>query len=185
MKKSRIAFRYAKALFDLSVEREYTEDVYQDMLLVHKVLRENKDLTLLLQNPVVRTDKKIAIINAIFEKHLQKITILFFDIITKAGRESYIQLIAEQYIKLYKEYKGIITVTVNTVAPIDDQIRQKLISLLEKQTKAKIELIEELDDDLIGGFVMRYEDLEYDASLKKQIQNLRKEFETNLYIKGF
>ncbi len=185
MKETRIAFRYAKALFDLSIEKENIELINKDMMLVQEVCRANKDFGLLLANPVVRTDKKLSIIHEIFKKHLQKMSTLFLDIITRAGREDYIELIADQYIKLYKQYKGIITTNLQTVVAIDDNIRVQLIKLLENQTNAKIELIEEMNDDLIGGFIFKYDNLEYDASVKKQIQRLRKDFESNLYIKGF
>lgn len=77
MKESRIAIRYAKALFDLSIEKDNVELINDDMKLVHDVCKANKDFRLLLTNPVVRTDKKIAIIHEIFEKHLQKMSILF------------------------------------------------------------------------------------------------------------
>ena len=185
MKETRIAFRYAKALFDLSIEKENIEQVIEDMMLVHDVCKANKDFILLLANPVVRTDKKLAIIHEIFNKHLQKMSMLFLDIITKAGRENFIDLIAEQYTILYKQHKGIITTTLQTVIKIDDTIKDQLISLLEKQTNADIELTEELDERLIGGFVFKYDNLEYDASIRKQIQRLKKDFARNLYIKGY
>ena len=60
-----------------------------------------------------------------------------------------------------------------------------MISLLEKQTSSKIDLVEEIDEDLTGGFIFKYDNLEYDASIRKQIQQLKKDFESNLYIKGF
>jgi F-type H+-transporting ATPase subunit delta len=184
MKESRIAIRYAKALFDLSLEKDNIERVYEDMMLVLDVCRSNKDFRLLLSNPVVRTDKKISVIRAIFDQHIEKMSLLFLEIITKAGREDFIEHISDQYISLYKDYKGIIATTLQTVVKIDDKIREQLINLLEKQTNSSIELIEELDEDLIGGFVFKYGNLEYDASIRKQIQRLRKEFESNLYVRG-
>jgi F-type H+-transporting ATPase subunit delta len=185
MKESRIAIRYAKALFDLSIEKDSIERVNEDMKLVHEVCKANKDFSLLLANPVVRKDKKDAIIHEIFEKHLQKMSLLFLDIITKSGREDFIELIAEEFTKLYKKYKGIITTTLQTVVEIDDEIRKSLIDLLEKQSDANIELVEKLDKTLIGGFVFKYDNLEYDASIRTRIQKLRRDFENNLYVKGF
>ena len=66
MKESRIAIRYAKALFDLSLEKDNVEEINDDMLLVRDVCKENRDFSLLLSNPVVRTDKKLSVIKAIF-----------------------------------------------------------------------------------------------------------------------
>lgn len=185
MQEGRIAYRYARALFEPALEMDILEAVYKDMLLVREVINENKDFCLFLANPVVRADKKKIILHEIFEKHLNKITMLFLDIITKSDREDYLKLIANKFIKLYKQYKRIITTTLQTVVKIDEDTREKLIKLLEDQTKSKIELIEELDEDLIGGFVFKYENLEYDASIRRQIQRLKRDFKSNLYIKGF
>lgn len=185
MKEIRVAVRYAKALFELVLEKDLVEEVYADMMLINDVFKSNKEFRLVMANPVVRTDKKLSILHQIFGDHLQKISILFLDIITKSGRENIIMQISEQYIEFYKKHKGIITTSLKTVIKIDDDIRTQLIELLEKQTGAKIDLIEGIDESLIGGFVFKYDNLEYDASIRKQIQQMKKEFESNLYLKGF
>ncbi len=56
---------------------------------------------------------------------------------------------------------------------------------MSEKSDATVKLTEEVDEDLIGGFVLEFDDKQFDASIQRQISNLKKEFEVNLYIKGY
>lgn len=184
MQYSLIAQRYAKSVFDLALELKTEEAVKTDMELVLSVCHSNKDFILLLTSPVVRTDKKQKILDALFKEKVCELTMRFLNIITRKKREKYIGNIAEEYIQLYKKFKNIITVRFESAQPINDAIRQKVIKLMEDQTKGTIELIEEVKKELIGGFVLNYDGNKYDASIACQLQKLKKSAaETNLYIR--
>lgn len=185
MKETKIANRYAKALFELAVETNKLEEVKADAELVYEVCNENKDFILMLRSPVIKPSKKVTILNGIFEKRTQDITTKFMSIITRNRREILIQDIAEQFIEIYKKYKNIISANLTTAAKIDSETKNKIIALLKKHTNAEIDLSEFIDEKLIGGFVLTFDDKQYDASLQRQIQNLKQDFNKNLYIKGF
>lgn len=185
MKDSRIAKRYSKALFEFGQEHKITERLNEDMLLVARICKSNRDFRLMLASPLIKADKKFTIIKRIFEEHLDKVTLTYFKIITTKRREIFIPAIAEEYIGLYKEYQGIKTAYLITAVPVDDKLRTQIITLLKEQTDAKIELHEIIDEELIGGFVLKYDDKQYDASILNQIHNLKMEFDTNIYIKEF
>jgi F-type H+-transporting ATPase subunit delta len=185
MKETRIAKRYARALFDFAVEQSSLEEVSSDMGLVFKVCGTNRDFRLLLASPVIKADKKIAVIKAVFSDHFHKITLAYMEVIARKGREMYIRDIAERFTELFKEYKGIKTVYLTTATEIGDQTRNRILQLLKEATHATIEMVEKVDKDLIGGFVLRYDDKQYDASLARQIQQLQRDFDENVYIKGF
>ena len=185
MRQTRISTRYAKALFDLAIEQKILEQTKKDMELVISVCRENKDFRLLLQSPIINSKKKTAIIKALFEKHLQKISFHFLLIITNKRRETYLESIAKEFINLYKKYNNISITYLKTVVKIDDDIRKKILNIMKQQTGGEIELIEEIKKELLGGFILDYGDKKYDASIQKQIEDLKKEFEINLYEKGF
>lgn len=185
MRQTRISTRYAKALFDLAVEMQNLDNVTDDMKLVITVCKENKEFSLLLKSPVINSKKKTAIINALFQKHLQEISLHFLLIITNKRREAYIESIAEEFVNLFKDYKNIISANLKTAVKIDKTARNEILEVLKKQTGGEIELIEEVKKELIGGFVLDYEDNKYDASILKQIKDLKKEFNINLYEKGF
>lgn len=185
MKETKIANRYAKALFDLALETKVLDQVKNDMELVVSVCQQNRDFRLMLQSPIVFTDKKEAILKEVFEKQIQQISYFFLMIITRKKREAVLEAIAEQFVIIYKEFKNITTATLGTAIKLDQEIKDKVTSLLSDQTKGKIELSEEVNKDLIGGFVLSYDDKQYDASIKKQIKELRRDFDKNLYIREF
>ena len=185
MKNTKIAKRYAKALFDLALEQNILNQVKSDMELVVSVCKQNNDFRLMLQSPIIYADKKEAILKEIFEKEVQQMSLFFLFLITRKKRESVIESIALQFVELFKEYKNITTALLSTAVDLDQNIKDKVVKLLKEQTKGEIELLDKVDKELIGGFVLNYKDKEYNASIKKQIEALKRNFEENLYIRGF
>jgi F-type H+-transporting ATPase subunit delta len=185
MKETKIAGRYAKALFDLAIEKNQLDSAYQDVLLIHKICNENRDFILMLKSPVIKESKKTAVLKSIFEKNLHDLTYKFLLIITLNKRESLIADIALRFIDYYKEHKHILPATLITAVQLDSQTKEKIMSLLGERTGSTIELTEIIDENVIGGFVLQFADKQYDASMLRKIKNLQKEFDINLYLKGF
>ncbi len=179
MKTTKISNRYAKALFELAIEKNIIEQVKKDTQLIVDIYESNKDFKLMLLNPIIKSDKKQNIIKKIFENHLHKVSLNFLIIITQKRRESFINGIAEQFTNLYKEYKGIKTIALKTAVEIDDNIRKNLILLLKKQTDSEIELIEKTDKNLIGGFILSTDDKQFDSSISNKLQKISKELNVN------
>ena len=185
MNNSKISIRYAKALFDLALEFDVLDKVNTDMLAMASVCRSNRDFTVMLNSPVIHEDKKHKIMGMVFGPTFTKLSITFLGIITRKRRESYLPDIAKQFTLLYKEHKGITLVHIQSAFEMDSDSRSKITGLLEKMTKREIELTEEVKAELLGGFVITVNDVQYDISIANRIQQLRKEFDKNLYIKGF
>lgn len=185
MKETRVANRYAKALFELALEMNLTDQIRKDSELLLEVCAQNNDLVLMLRSPIIKDNKKISIVNEIFSKKLQELFLRYLAIIINNRREEIIIEIAEQYIDIYKKHNNIVSVIIESATQIDKESRDKIISVLEKRTDTKVELTEEVKEELIGGFVLSTEDKQYDASIQREIKNLRKEFKKNLYVKGF
>lgn len=182
---TRIAQRYAKALFDLTIEQNILENAYQDILLIKGVCDTNKDFTLLLSSPIIKSDKKQAIFKEIFVKHIHPITLEFLLIITRKRREYYISQIAKKFIDFYKEYKGIEVVTITSANQLEPNILQKLLLKLKTFITKEIELVQVQNPNIIGGFIIQYDDKKYDASVINKINSLSKNFLTNEYIKEY
>jgi F-type H+-transporting ATPase subunit delta len=185
MKETVLATRYARALFDFAKEQDFLEPVRDDMDTIIKVCEANRDFFLLLRSPIIKSDRKISIIQEIFGSVLREVTLSYLRIITQKHREAHIAGIARQYIVLYNEHKGVKVAHLISAAKVDDELRTKILSYLRKQTNAKIELVEEVDEKLIGGFILRFDGKQYDASIAKKILELRKDFEKNVYVRGF
>ena len=185
MNNSKISIRYAKALFDLALELKTLDKTNEDMMAIAAVCKSNHDFEIMLRSPVIHAGKKIKIMQLVFGDSFSKLSMSFLRIITNKRRESYISQIAKHFTELYKEHQGITVVNVQSAYPMDSENRKQLTGMLEKMTHHDIELIEEVKAELLGGFVITVKDVQYDISIANRIKKLKKEFDENLYIKGF
>ncbi|MCJ8166132.1 ATP synthase F1 subunit delta [Pontibacter sp. E15-1] len=178
----RVASRYSKSLIELANEKGVLEEVHQDMILFSKVVSQNRDFQLLLTNPVVKSDKKLAVLNSIFTGKVQPMTLMFFNIVAQKKRESVLVFIAAEFEKQYNEIKGIQVVDVTSAISLSATQRESLIKRLTAETGKIIQLKESIDPSLIGGFVLRVGDKQIDSSVKNSLRKLRNDFKDNSYI---
>ncbi len=186
MNVSLVAERYAKALFELALEKSLVEEVYLDSLLITKTCEESKELRLLLKSPIIGAGKKLAILQEIFSKNINKLTLTYLLIMVRKNRESFIPAIATQLVDLYQTYRNILTVHFKSPVLPDEETRKMVLELMGKFTDSTVDLKAEVDQSLIGGFVLNWKDLQYDASIRREIDNMRIAIaKINLYKKGF
>jgi len=185
MRHSRVTIRYAKALLQLAIEQNILEQSYADMVLLDSVFKQNKDLSLLLKSPIVKTDQKLSIFKLIFDAKIGEVSMAFINIITTKKRESLLALIASSFISLYKEHNKIETASVITATPLDEILRAEVINYIKKHGNDNVELTEKVDENIIGGAIIRMGDKQLDASVSKAISELRQSFNSNLYLQDF
>lgn len=183
---SKVASRYAKSLLDLGIEQKALEALIKDMSLITEVCNENPDFITLLKSPIVRGDKKKAIITEVFYSSFSsEITKAFIEIILRKKRESILYAIAVSFISLYKKHHNIKIAKVTTAIPLSAEQKQSIIAQINKTEKATIELEEVVNKDIIGGLILRVEDKQLDESIRRKLLNLEMEFDENPYIKEF
>lgn len=173
MSVSLVASRYAKSLIELAKEKNVLEPVYQDMLLFKDTADKNRGLMLALKSPVVRHEKKLGILKSLFESRVNPVTYAIFNIITRKNRESILDEIANEFIKSYNTFNGIQYATVTSSTPLTDELRKQIAGLVTSSTGKKVELAEKVDSSLIGGFVLRIDDRQIDASLRSRLNELK------------
>jgi F-type H+-transporting ATPase subunit delta len=183
MQNTLLAKRYAKALFELSLELKKLDEVYEDMLLLQETVADSMAFRQFLVSPVIQADKKTKVMKAMFDGKIEEVTLRFMELLAKNRRESNLKIIVSEFIELFKEYKNITTVTLQTAVKISDSLKQDILDRLSKRTGGSIDLIEKVDEKLIGGYIVSVENSQYDASLVRVFNQLRKEFEENLYIR--
>ncbi|MBC8320980.1 MAG: ATP synthase F1 subunit delta [Bacteroidetes bacterium] len=177
--------RYAQALFDLAVELNILEQVNSDLRLIGTVFAENRELKVIIANPVIDTYKKINILKKLFEGKVQELTIKFLLLITRKGREQYIAPISDAFDEIYKKYKNILSVNITTAQTADIKVTEEISKKLQAVTKMNIDLSEKVDEDIIGGFIVNFQDYKYDASIINQLNKLKKSFSKNNYETQF
>jgi len=177
-----VASRYAKSLLDLSVETGELERVREDMAMIKQACKGHRELVVLLESPVVKTDKKMAIFKSIFADKISKTTLAFLNMIARKRREGYIDDIAYAFDEQYKIHKNITTAVLVSAAKMDDAAKTKLLGIIKAKSKGEVELIEKIDKSLIGGFVLTVGDRQVDLSIRRKLNNLKKDFSVNLYV---
>ena len=174
-----VASRYAKSLMDLAIETKQLEEIRKDMLLIKNLCSNNHDFELLLQSPVVKTDKKLSIFKSVFEGKISKTTSSFLNLIASKRRESYINEITVSFDEQYKLYKNITTVKVKSAITLDAKLKSQMLDIVKQTVMGEIELIEQTDTSLIGGFVLTINDKQIDQSVKRKLNDLRKTLNGN------
>ncbi|HTA28685.1 MAG TPA: ATP synthase F1 subunit delta [Bacteroidia bacterium] len=175
MAKSSIAFRYAKSLVQLATEDNKMEEVYGDMRKLLGLCKLN-DFRLLLESPLIKTDKKISTFKSVLKGEISEITDKFLVLLAKNKRESYLEKIAEEFVDQYKTIHNVSTVVITSATKLDEPTRKKMVSILTNHLKATIELVEKTDPKIIGGFVLTVGNRQADMSVLKQLKQLNKNF---------
>jgi len=183
---SRAASRYVKSLLGLAVEQNVLEQVHQDMLLFSKVADSNRQFRLMLMSPVIRHDIKRQILEQVFKGKVHQLTMAIFDILTRKNREPLLASIAREFHNAYNEYKGIRKAFIITPTTIDPKLRKEFEQIVKDMSgKKEVELIERVDKEMIGGFILNVGDRQIDASIKNKLKALKVEFSQNPYIKEY
>lgn len=183
MSVTRIASRYAKSLLDLAQEQNKLERILGDVQAFHKAT-EQRDFFLLLKSPIVNPDKKGIILKEIFGSKFDELTMAFINIVLRKGREGYLPDIASEFIRQYQAFKHISKVKLTTATAISSESLDAIKKQLQEssKTEANIEIETAVDPDLIGGFVIEFDDKLYDASVAHQLNQLKKQFSGNQYV---
>lgn len=168
----KVASRYAQALIELAEELKVVDKVLEDMKALLTASNQNKDFYLFLNSPLVRADKK----NSIFDKlfgDFQEVSTKFVHLLTKNRREMLFPLIAEEYIAKLNGIRKIVPLTLTSAVKLDSKVKEEILNKLKSQIDGSIELTEEVDASLIGGFVARMGDTRIDASVANQLYKMK------------
>ena len=175
MDQSKINVRYAKAFFTLAKEKGLTLELRKDAELISSVCESSSDFKLLLESPVIKTSQKSEAIRRIFEGKIHALSINFLLLIAENKRENYIPGIFRYLEDLYRREEGIKSAVLTSAQPLNESLVAQIKEILEKEFKSKVELSQKVDQKLIGGFVLRVEDKQYDASLSTQLKKIREQ----------
>ena len=177
----RINTHYAKALMLLSEETGSMDRVSEDMRFVSRVCSENRELNVVFNNPVIPTDRKVAIVKELFDGQVSEETMVFLLFVTRKNRSVNLRGIANAYIEMYREKKGIVLSDLVTHQPIDDVARRMVTRMVEEYTGKTVELHDRTDPKMLGCFKLEFDNKMYDARIRTKIRRMRIEFAKNEY----
>jgi F-type H+-transporting ATPase subunit delta len=174
MKSTKAGIRYAKALLEMAIEQKVIDLVSLDMARILGVADSSPDFISFLNSPIIKSDKKIAVISKIFVD-LQPLTARFVALIVMNGRSEMLPNIASGYSSLLESHRGIVSGNITSAVALDAQSRKKIMDKLAKTFTGELQLTEKIDPSLIGGFIITIGDNQIDASVSSKIKNLRQE----------
>ena len=175
MDQSKINVRYAKAFFTLAKEKGLTIELRKDAGLIASVCATSSDFILMLESPVVKTSQKIEALKRIFEGKVNALSLNFLLLITENKRENYLQGIFRNLEDLYRREEGIKSAILTSAQPLNETLVLQIQKVLETEFNAKVELSQKVDSKLIGGFVLRVDDKQYDSSLSTQLKKIKEQ----------
>jgi F-type H+-transporting ATPase subunit delta len=175
MNRGPIIIRYAQAYFNLGKEKSMLERFYQDCRLLLSYCKEVKDFCVFLNSPVIKPSQKKAVFTNVFGKQLDPYTIRFLELVIERNRENHLKNILISFEELYKKEKGIKSVLLITAVPLEDSFKEKLIPLLEKEFKARIEMTTRVNKTIVGGLILKVDDKLLDSSITHQLKSLKKQ----------
>jgi F-type H+-transporting ATPase subunit delta len=177
---SRAAIRYAKAVLDQANQANISEVVFGDMKSVQATLEESKELRTVLQSPVITADDKKEALVKIFSNN-SEITTGLIHILTSNKRINLLGSVASSFVDLYNASKGVQVADVTTAVAITPALETKILSKVKEMTGSDHVTIQNtIDESIIGGFILRVGDLQYNASIANQLGSLQREFSKSI-----
>ena len=180
---AKIAAPYARALFDISIEKNIMHQITMDFQNLKTFLKENSELTDCLSSPIVSQDAKYEILGEILESQIHVETFKFLTVLIKRNRINLLETIITNYLELVCEIASLKTIEVSTAFAFTNLQKNTLVKKLKKLTNAReIRLTLKLDSSLIGGFLIKTESKVIDFTIKNQLEKLAKHLDAVLEI---
>lgn len=177
---SRAAVRYAKALLSTAKDKNELEPIHADMDLVENTLQSNSELESVLGSTAIKAADKIAILQKVFANTTPTVK-LFFELLVDRKRANLLREIAEKYQKLYQELQQNQSAVVTTAVPLTPALEKKVMQKITELTGRSARLENKIDPTIIGGFILRIGDLQYNASISSHLEQMKRQLTDDSY----
>ncbi|MBL4905441.1 MAG: ATP synthase F1 subunit delta [Flavobacteriaceae bacterium] len=182
MKGTRAALRYAKAILNLAKDTGMEAVVNTDMQFIAATISESSDLQIMLKSPVIKASDKKKVLNTIFADKVNNISLGLFNLLEENKRMVMLAPIASRYTIIYDYLKSMHVAIVTTAVPLTKEVEEKVLNKIVELTGNKTSIENRINPSIIGGFIIRVGDLQYDASIANNFNELRREFDNSHYI---
>lgn len=178
MSGSRAAIRYAKAVLSLATENKSADVVNSDMKLITSTISQSEDLSQMLQSPVVGSADKKAVLTSVF-KNANVATTNLINTLISNKRLPLLNDVASSYTQLFDQMRGSQVATVTTAVPLNEDLKSKVLAKVKELTGKDAEVKNIIDESILGGFILRVGDIQYNASISNKLDKLKREFTLN------
>lgn len=183
MNNPRLAQRYAKSLVDLSIEMDQFDAVHNDILFLQYIIKSSREFVVMLNSPIIKADKKYKIIDAVTQGKVSKISQTFIKLLCNKNREANLPGIVTSFLSQYNKIKGLHNAKLTTATPLSESMINTFVSKIKTSSSIEnLTLETEVDEKLIGGFILEMEGKLIDASILRDLNDVKKQFSNNDYI---
>lgn len=178
MAQSRAAIRYAKAILDLAKDQKSAPSINDDMKSIANSVAASRELNDMLHSPVIPTATKKSALLAVFTD-LNTLSLNLIDTLIENKRIDILGAVAETYNNLFDKEQGIQIAKVTSAVPLTEELKKMVLAKVKELTGNDAEIINVVDESILGGFILRVGDLQYDASISNKLNKLKREFTLN------
>jgi F-type H+-transporting ATPase subunit delta len=175
MNNSLITVRYARALFQLSEENNIQESVKKDIGELMACIADSAEFRFILESPMVKGSEKSRLADVIFNGKIQELTLKFIHLLIENKREQFLPGICRNFISEYKQKLGIKEASIITATILGKEYKEQIYNYITSKFNIKIDLSEKVDPAIIGGFILRIEDEQVNASIQSQLNKIKRE----------
>ena len=174
MSGTRAAIRYAKAILEIADSKGVASKVSADMTLIATTITGNSELMHFIQNPLIKTDTKKNVVIEVFAS-VNPVTQSLFHLLLENKRFEILAAIAVEYNNLFDVMNGVEFAKVTTAFPMDAALEAKVLSKIATFSDKKVTIENTVDASIIGGFILRIGDKQYNASVANRLHVLKRE----------
>lgn len=183
MHNPRLAGRYAKSLLDLAAELNQVDTVCADMKMLQQLGKTNADFTAMLRSPIIKPSVKDKIMDVVLKDKVSNTTFSFIRLLVRKGREGVLPEIADAFVDQFNTLRGIHRVKLTTATPVSDELKTAIIQKIKSSTPMQhIELETLVKDELVGGFTLEMGGSLVDASILRDLKDIKRQFKDNQFI---
>ena len=172
---SRAAIRYAKAILEFATDANKAAAVNEDMKSIGTTINSNQELSDFLSNPIIKQEVKNAALKEVFSS-VQPETNKLFDLLLENKRFEILSAISSEYSTLFDANNGVQSATVTTAIAMTPELEQQVLAKIATFSSKKITIENTVDPSIIGGFILRIGDMQYNASVANKLKELKREF---------
>jgi F-type H+-transporting ATPase subunit delta len=174
MSGTRAAIRYAKAILEIADSKKVATQVSADMALITSTINTNAELNIFIQSPTINVDQKENALLEVFA-NANAVTKSLFHLLKENKRFEILDAIALEYNKLFDIMNGVEVAKVTTAIAMDADLEAKVSAKIATFSNKKITIENTIDPSIIGGFILRIGDKQYNASVANRLQVLKRE----------
>ncbi len=182
MHDTRVAKRYARALFSAATAGDMVGAVESDLNTIVAALNSDPRLATFMIAPQSSRDAKHALLTSAFGDRATALTLQILRVMLNKGRESEITAVRDEFVVLRREMEGVILAVITSAGPLDEGQQIAIQSKLTQKLNKKVETEFRVDPFLIGGVRVAYGDYVLDGSVRGTLNSMRERLRHDVLI---